>query len=87
MASRGSWRAPAGDAPTRWTAGRRGTPAVIRPSWNSRRPARGTGEETAAITLAHGGRLFRNLALDDLRERLIEGPPDTATPAGVLPGN
>lgn len=34
-------------------------------------------EETGAITLAHGGHLFRNLAIDELREMLIEGPPGT----------
>lgn len=34
-------------------------------------------EETGFITLAHGGRLFRNLAIDELREMLIEGPPGT----------
>ncbi len=44
-------------------------------------------EETGAITLAHGGRLFRNLAVDDLREMLIEGPPGAATPRGVLAGD
>lgn len=37
-------------------------------------------EETGAITLAHGGRLFRNLEIDALREMLIEGPP-ADTPA------
>jgi diadenylate cyclase len=32
-------------------------------------------EETGAITLAHGGRLFRNISPDELKEMLIEGPP------------
>lgn len=35
-------------------------------------------EETGAITVAHGGRLFRNLSGDELREMLLEGPPGTA---------
>ena len=45
-------------------------------------------EETGAITLAQGGRLFRNLGIDELREMLIEGPPGTAPPArGALAGS
>ena len=32
-------------------------------------------EETGVITVAHGGRLFRDLNPDELREMLIEGPP------------
>ena len=39
-------------------------------------------EETGAITLAHGGRLFRNLSPDELKEMLIEGPPPVGTPNG-----
>lgn len=35
-------------------------------------------EETGFITVAHGGRLFRNLSGDELREMLLEGPPGTA---------
>ncbi len=35
-------------------------------------------EETGTITVAHGGRLFRNLSGDELREMLLEGPPATA---------
>lgn len=37
-------------------------------------------EETGAITLAHGGRMFRNLGGDELRAMLIEGPPPLAGP-------
>lgn len=37
-------------------------------------------EETGAITLAHGGRLFRNLGGDELKAMLIEGPPPLAAP-------
>jgi diadenylate cyclase len=32
-------------------------------------------EETGSITLAHGGRLFRNLGADELTAMLLEGPP------------
>lgn len=32
-------------------------------------------EETGSITLAHGGRMFRNLGGDELKAMLIEGPP------------
>lgn len=39
-------------------------------------------EETGFITLAHGGRLFRNLTPDELKEMLIEGPPPVGTPNG-----
>lgn len=37
-------------------------------------------EETGGITLAHGGRMFRNLGGDELRAMLIEGPPPLAAP-------
>jgi diadenylate cyclase len=37
-------------------------------------------EETGAITLAHGGRLFRNVGSDELKAMLIEGPPPLAVP-------
>jgi diadenylate cyclase len=37
-------------------------------------------EETGTITLAHGGRLFRNLGGDELRAMLVEGPPPLAGP-------
>jgi diadenylate cyclase len=41
-------------------------------------------EETGSITLAHGGRMFRNLGGDELRAMLIEGPPplDALAPSG-----
>jgi diadenylate cyclase len=39
-------------------------------------------EETGFITLAHGGRLFRNLSPDELKEMLIEGPPPLSTTNG-----
>jgi diadenylate cyclase len=44
-------------------------------------------EETGAITVAHGGRLFRNLTGDELREMLLEGPPGTGAPAPALAGS
>jgi diadenylate cyclase len=44
-------------------------------------------EETGAITVAHGGRLFRNLTGDELREMLLEGPPAAGTPAPALAGS
>jgi diadenylate cyclase len=37
-------------------------------------------EETGTITLAHGGRLFRNLTGDELKTMLIAGPPPLAAP-------
>jgi diadenylate cyclase len=37
-------------------------------------------EETGNITLAHGGRLFRNLGGDELKAMLVEGPPPLAGP-------
>jgi diadenylate cyclase len=40
-------------------------------------------EETGSITLAHGGRMFRNLGGDELRAMLIEGPPPLAGPPAV----
>jgi diadenylate cyclase len=39
-------------------------------------------EETGAITLAHGGRLFRNISPDELKEMLIEGPPPMSATNG-----
>ena len=39
-------------------------------------------EETGFITLAHGGRLFRNLSPDELKEMLIEGPPPMSATNG-----
>jgi diadenylate cyclase len=36
-------------------------------------------EETGTITVAHGGRLFRGLTCDELREMLLEGPPTAAS--------
>jgi diadenylate cyclase len=39
-------------------------------------------EETGAITLAHGGRLFRNISPDELKEMLIEGPPPMSAANG-----
>jgi diadenylate cyclase len=39
-------------------------------------------EETGAITLAHGGRLFRNISPDELKEMLIEGPPPMSASNG-----
>jgi diadenylate cyclase len=39
-------------------------------------------EETGFITLAHGGRLFRNLSPDELKEMLIEGPPPLSAANG-----
>lgn len=44
-------------------------------------------EETGAITVAHGGRLFRNLSGDELREMLLEGPPGTAPGRPELAGS
>jgi diadenylate cyclase len=44
-------------------------------------------EETGAITVAHGGRLFRNLSGDELREMLLEGPPGTAPGRPALAGS
>jgi diadenylate cyclase len=44
-------------------------------------------EETGAITVAHGGRLFRNLSGDELREMLLEGPPGTAPARPALAGS
>ncbi|HWK90519.1 MAG TPA: diadenylate cyclase CdaA [Longimicrobium sp.] len=38
-------------------------------------------EETGFVSLAHGGRLFRGLSNDQLRDMLAEGPP-AAKPAG-----
>ena len=37
-------------------------------------------EETGAISLAHGGRLFRNLSPEALRQMLTDGPPPLAPP-------
>lgn len=39
-------------------------------------------EETGAITLAHGGRLFRNISPDELKKMLIEGPPPLSATNG-----
>lgn len=39
-------------------------------------------EETGAITLAHGGRLFRGISPDELKEMLIEGPPPLSATNG-----
>ncbi|HEX6909562.1 MAG TPA: diadenylate cyclase CdaA [Longimicrobium sp.] len=44
-------------------------------------------EETGAITVAHGGRLFRNLTGDHLREMLLEGPPATTPDRPALAGS
>lgn len=40
-------------------------------------------EETGSITLAHGGRLFRNLGGDELKAMLVEGPPPLAGPPAI----
>jgi diadenylate cyclase len=37
-------------------------------------------EETGTITLAHGGRLFRNLGAEELTAMLVEGPPPLDEP-------
>jgi diadenylate cyclase len=44
-------------------------------------------EETGAITVAHGGRLFRSLTGDQLREMLLEGPPGAAPAPPALAGS